>query len=46
MASIQKPTVFIVGKKKPDAPAEPVITKEKMEQCLRNAKRFLRPKRK
>lgn len=44
MACAQKPTVFIVGKKKPNAPAEPVITKEKMEQCLRNAERLLRPK--
>ena len=46
MAVIQKPSVFYVGKKKPDAPAEPVLTKEKMEQCVKNAERVLRPKKK
>ena len=46
MANIQKPSDFLVGKKKLNAPAEPVITKEKMEQCVRNAEKFLRAKRK
>lgn len=46
MASVQKPTVFFVGKKKENAPAEPVITKEKMEQCIQNVQQFLRSSKK
>lgn len=46
MACLQKPNVFLVGKKKNNAPAEPVITKEKMEQCVRNAEKFIRATKK
>ena len=40
MTAIQKPAVFFVGKKKPDAPPEPVISKEFMEKCIEDAKKL------
>ena len=46
MVNVQKPSVFLVGKKKTNAPAEHAMTKEKMEQSVQNAEKFLRTKRK
>lgn len=40
MTAIQKPAVFFVGKKKPDAPPEPVISKEFVEKCIEDAKKL------
>ena len=42
----KKPSVFFVGSKKKDAPAEAAITKEKMEQSVRNVEKYLPAKRK
>ena len=39
---MDRPSVFLVGRRKENAPEEPCISKEKMEECIRNAKRFLR----
>ena len=37
----KKPSVFFVGKKKPDAPPIPQISKEKMEKGLRELQKDL-----
>lgn len=41
---MDKPTVFFVGTKKKNAPSEPQLTKEKMEQIRRNVEQYLRKK--
>ena len=38
----QKPTAYIFGARKKDAPPEPVITKQQMEKAVENANKFTR----
>ena len=37
----KKPTVFFLGKKKPNAPKESVLTKKQIEECRRDVDKFL-----
>lgn len=41
MVTSKKPSVFFVGKRKPDAPPIPKMSKEKMEQCIREVQKYL-----
>jgi len=38
----KKPTVFIFGERKKDAPSEPQMTREQMEKCIRETEKYVR----
>ena len=42
----KKPTVFILGERKKDAPPEREMTREEMEKHLQNARKYIRDERK
>lgn len=37
---VEKPTVFVFGEKKKDAPAEPTITKEQLESMIQDVQKY------
>jgi len=39
---MDRPSVFFVGKRKPDAPPEPQMTAEEMKECIARVQPFLR----
>lgn len=41
VATLKKPSVFFVGKRKSDAPPIPTISKEKMEKGIREIQKYL-----
>ena len=38
----KKPTVFIFGEKKKDAPPVPKMTREQMEKCIKESEKYVR----
>lgn len=41
---MDRPSVFFVGKRKPDAPPEPQMTVEETKECIARVQPFLRKK--
>lgn len=37
---VEKPTVFVFGEKKKDAPKEPTITKEQLESMIQDVQKY------
>lgn len=38
----KRPTVFIFGEKKKNAPPEPQMTREQMEECIKESEKYVR----
>ena len=41
MNNTEKSTVFIFGEKKKDTPPEPQMTREQMEECVKEPEKYL-----
>lgn len=39
---MSKSRVFIIGKRKKNSPEPPQMTKEKMQECIKNTKKYQR----
>ena len=41
-ATSNKPTVYLFGTKKKDAPSEPTITKEQMKEMIEDVQKYIK----